>query len=507
MSLFNRLIKSAEATLASSGLAAQLTGRGNDEADQARVLRLLLERLGACDYGRVHRLESALSAAEFAKRAPVTRQQDLEPALLRHGHDGGFLLAPEPCVAVLSTLDSPDEPVRRLPLTATARQHFSRAWKTSLFAASLGDIPAARLNASAALLGAPPGFAKALTQAPESLDMLVAQCAAGLQPLAPLPFDATPDLLATEAPEVLLAGDPLWLASEFPEALIATDAGSMLAKRPTWAAALGVLVGYRRTTHLMADQARLLLGHPVRTHEIFATEAGVIATQAGEAEAGLRLLTNHGLYFEFVPVSEHATTSLDGLGAKALPLSALQPGALYALLVSNTAGLCRYDTGELIRCHSTHPLRIFPEGRAARLLSCAGETLTERAIYTAAAQCCNRHAWAIVHLHVAPCPTAQGKPPAHEWWIELKPGSKETPTGPALCELIDEQLSRHNEAYAKARSSGRLAAPLVRLVIPGVFSQWLRKNSRIDARFCMPRCSQNRFIANELSGIAKFCDQ
>jgi hypothetical protein len=94
----------------------------------------------------------------------------------------------------------------------------------------------------------------------------------------------------------------------------------------------------------------------------------------------------------------------------------------------------------------------------------------------------------------------------HEWWIELKPYTQETPTGPVLAAELDVELKRLNEDYEAKRVGGGLEAPHVKLVMPGVFEHWLRTKDKWGGQNKMPRCRSDRQIADELAQVARFHD-
>jgi hypothetical protein len=92
----------------------------------------------------------------------------------------------------------------------------------------------------------------------------------------------------------------------------------------------------------------------------------------------------------------------------------------------------------------------------------------------------------------------------HEWWVELKPGTSMTPTGPIIGIELDVELKRLNPEYASRRNAGSLEAPFVRLVMPGVFEHWMRHHGKWGGRNKMPRCSSDRIVADELSKVLQF---
>jgi hypothetical protein len=92
----------------------------------------------------------------------------------------------------------------------------------------------------------------------------------------------------------------------------------------------------------------------------------------------------------------------------------------------------------------------------------------------------------------------------HEWWVELRPGTTMTPTGPIMAVELDHELMRLNGDYNAKRSRGALDAPFVRLVMPGVFEHWMRFHGKWGGLNKMPRCRSDRIIADELGSSLQF---
>ena len=91
----------------------------------------------------------------------------------------------------------------------------------------------------------------------------------------------------------------------------------------------------------------------------------------------------------------------------------------------------------------------------------------------------------------------------HEWWIEIKPGSEETPSAPVLGDELDAELQLLNEDYEAKRQGGGLEPPVVRLVPSGFFAQWLSLNGKWGGQNKMPRCRSDRTIADDFARMAR----
>ncbi len=258
-----------------------------------------------------------------------------------------------------------------------------------------------------------------------------------------------------------------------------------------------------------ACELRAVCGPGVQFHEVYPASEGFIAAQDAEPEAGMRLMADAGIHYEFIPLADYDEARLSHLGAKALPLEGVKTGVDYVLVMSTPAGLARYIIGDVVRFVSTEPARLVYTGRTRLQLSAFGEHVIEKELTDALIAVCARHAWQVVNFHVAPIfinsLTGQ-KRGSHEWWLELRAGTVETPTGPVIAEELDRELQRLNDDYEAKRKGGGLLMPTVRLVMPGVFEQWQREMGRWGGQNKMPRCRSDRLIADDLARVSPFHD-
>jgi hypothetical protein len=199
--------------------------------------------------------------------------------------------------------------------------------------------------------------------------------------------------------------------------------------------------------------------------------------------------------------------ALPDAGLHAVPLEGVKTGVDYVILITTPAGLVRYVLGDIVRFLSTQPPRLIHVGHTQLHLSALGEFVTENELGEVLAAHCRQNDWHLVNFHVAPVGlerTAGRERAAHEWWIELKPGSVRTPFGPAMAAGLDQGLQKLNAGYQASRRAGSLSAPIVRLVMPGTFAHWLRHHQRHPGFHRVPRARSDRQIADELGQISPF---
>ena len=90
---------------------------------------------------------------------------------------------------------------------------------------------------------------------------------------------------------------------------------------------------------LFAEALRASLGPTVSFHEVYTAAEGIFAAQDGNNVAGLRLLTDTGVFYEFLPAAGYNEGTLAHSSAQCVPLARVQPGVDYVLLVTTPAGL------------------------------------------------------------------------------------------------------------------------------------------------------------------------
>jgi len=220
------------------------------------------------------------------------------------------------------------------------------------------------------------------------------------------------------------------------------------------------------------------------------------------------VMADLGLFFEFVPMADLELNRVEHLGPKAVPLAEVRSGVDYAVLLTTPGGLVRTLLGDVVRFTSTEPPRLVYVGRTALRLNSAGERVSEKDLTDVLTGVCNRNQWRIVNFHVAPLPTTPSltgqRRTRHEWWVELKPGTVATPTGPQIAAMIDADLQQINGDYAERRRKGALETPYVRLVMPGVFEHWLRHAGKWGGQHKLPRCRPDRTLADQFAKITNF---
>lgn len=492
-------------------------------SDQDAAFKDLTPRLALGSYWRQFGLESGIKYEQFRARVPLHTHERLAPTLAQMLRGEADVLWPGRCSLFARTAGTSTGTPRLVPLTDEMLAHTRRAGRDAALYYTVRAKHAGVFRGRHLLFGSPPTLAPVPGAASAEL------VAADLSGIAALSLPAWAERHLYE-PGIAAAAQTDWSARlDAVAARTATRDITLLAGLPTWllslAHALGSSAGHRASLQTLwpnleccihtgvplapyHDQLRAALGADVTFHEVYAATEACIATQDADSRAGLRLMADLGVFFEFLPLAELDESRLDQLGARALPLADVKAGIDYALLVTTPSGLCRHLLGDVVRFTSVAPHRLNYVGGTTLQLNAFAERVSERDVTEILATLCQRNAWSLAQFHVAPR-FASGEMTGqqrgrHEWWVELKPGTVATPTGPQIAAELDPALQRSNNTYADRRRAGILDTPVVRLVMPGVFEHWLRFHGRTGGQFKVPRCRSDRHVADELAQITNF---
>ncbi|MBI5691861.1 MAG: GH3 auxin-responsive promoter family protein [Verrucomicrobia bacterium] len=491
--------------------------------EQESTRASLVSRLAGTAYGRFHGLEQGLSAGAFRTRMPVTDYETLEPWIERMKAGEAGVLWPGVCRHFAVSSGTTAGRTKYLPVTSAMLDHFRHTGLISLglYANRAGHARVFQgrhlfLGGSTTLVRLPTpagpgawcGDLSGITalNLPAWVEHLLYEPGKEIAQLAEWPAKLEAIVDRTVSRDItLVAGIPSWLLV-LAEVLRRRTGG---APAPVCWPNLECLIHGGVPVGPFAAELWEAYGPQVRFHEVFPASEAFIAAQEAEPEAGLRLLTGAGVYYEFLPLRAFAPGRLAELGGQALPLDAVQPGVDYVLLLTTPAGLCRYVIGDVVRFISTRPPRLLYVGRTRLQLSAFGEHVIEKELTDTLSEVGARHRLAVANFHVAPLfvdAAAGANRGRHEWWLEFRPASSPG-TEADLAGELDRALQQRNDDYEAKRRGGGLDAPRVRVVPPGTFEGWLRQHGKWGGQHKMPRCRSDRAIADELAAlVAPLCD-
>jgi hypothetical protein len=244
------------------------------------------------------------------------------------------------------------------------------------------------------------------------------------------------------------------------------------------------------------EQFKRLMGPGINYMEMYNASEGFFAAQDDPAEDGLLLFTQHGIFYEFMPVEEYGKQFPETIG-----LSDVELNKNYALVISTNGGLWRYIVGDKVRFTSLSPFKIKVSGRLKHYINAFGEELIVDNSDNALAIACNKTGAIINDYTAAPVYFSDHCNGAHEWLIEFE---KEPADLKMFVYELDAALKTLNSDYeAKRHKDIALRMPIIHSLNKSVFKEWLRKKGKLGGQHKIPRLSNERVYVDEILEIAR----
>ena len=227
-------------------------------------------------------------------------------------------------------------------------------------------------------------------------------------------------------------------------------------------------------------------------YEIYNASEGFFAIQDRNDSDELLLMLDYGIFYEFIPFQPNSIVSNDSV----IPLSNVELGINYAVVITTNAGLWRYQIGDTIRFTCLSPYRIQVTGRTKHHINAFGEELIIDNVEKALGKVCAKTKSIISNYTAAPIFMEEGTKGAHEWIIEFE----KTPESITEFSIqLDLALQNENSDYeAKRYKNMTLLNLKLHTARKDLFYDWHRRNEKLGGQNKVPRLSNSRTLLEEL---------
>lgn len=231
--------------------------------------------------------------------------------------------------------------------------------------------------------------------------------------------------------------------------------------------------------------------------EVYNASEGYFSAQdTANAEDGMLLLLQNGIYYEFLPMEEWEQEF-----PCAIPLWEVETGKNYALVISTNGGLWRYLPGDTVMFTNLNPYRIRVTGRTKQFVNAFGEEVMVDNTDRALAETCMATGAVVSEYTVAPVYLQGGQKGGHEWLIEFErpPSDLEV-----FNTLLDSNLQKINSDY-EAKRFGDIALERLMLhpVPQGTFYRWMRARGKFGGQHKVPRLANHRAYVEEIKELLR----
>lgn len=235
----------------------------------------------------------------------------------------------------------------------------------------------------------------------------------------------------------------------------------------------------------------VLIGKKIQILQTFPASEGFFAYQNDMNTDELLLLTNNGIFYEFIPLKNYNNKPIQ----KTYTIEEIELDIDYALIISTNAGLWRYDIGDTIRFTSKNPYKIIITGRTTHYTSAFGEHVIAHEVESSLKETLQKFHCSISEFTVAPQTNPKKGLPYHEWLIEFETPPKN------LLEFeyyLDQKMQKKNIYYCDL-IKGKILNPLKIFKVKKYgFKKYMNFIGKLGGQNKIPRLSNNRKIANFL---------
>lgn len=216
-----------------------------------------------------------------------------------------------------------------------------------------------------------------------------------------------------------------------------------------------------------------LFSKPVQIVDTYLASEGFIASQQRPETDAMQLVTDGGIYFEFVPFKPEYINPDGSIveDAPVLHLGAVKENVDYALIISTVSGAWRYLIGDTIKFTDVDRAEIKITGRTKFFLNVVGSQLSVLKMETAITDLQNKFDTAIKEFTV--CAKKNKGEFYHVWTL----GTTTEVSEKELASHLDDLLQKANKNYKVARSKA-LKGVIVNKVAPEIFSKWNDYNKK-----------------------------
>ncbi|MBX2829440.1 MAG: GH3 auxin-responsive promoter family protein [Flavobacteriaceae bacterium] len=473
---------------------------------QEELLQSLLQQAKGTEYGKRYDFSSIQSYREYADRVPISQYEDIEPDIERSRCGEANIFWHKPIKWFAKSSGTTNAKSKFIPVSEESLENCHYAASKDLLCMYLNNNPDAQLfvgkglrlggskelykengtafgDLSAILIDNMPFWAE-FSSTPSSEISLMADWETKMQAIV----DETINENVTS-----LAGVPSWMLVLLNNVLETTCKKHIFEIWPN----LEVYFHGGVSFDPYIDQYNKLFPREnFRYYEIYNASEGFFAIQDRNANKELLLMLDYGIFYEFIPMDSYGTPN-----ERIIPLSEVQVGKNYAIVITTNAGLWRYKIGDTVRFTSINPYRIKVTGRTKHHINAFGEELIIENAEAALKKTMQMTASEIVDYTAAPIFMNGREKGAHEWIIEFKTPPKDVTE---FTQLLDRSLQEVNSDYeAKRFNNTTLNAPKIHCGRERLFYDWLKEKDKLGGQHKVPRLSNTRDYLEELLHLNK----
>jgi len=469
-----------------------------DHAEQLQraVLARLVRSAARTAWGERHGYDRLRCYEDFAARVPLTDYEALKGDIDRMRRGERDILWPGRVRWYAKSSGTTNDKSKFIPVSDRGLQHLHYAGGRDSVALYLRNRPDSRLFTGRSLIlggSHQPNYDSASSRVGD-LSAILNENASPFVRLFRVPskttalledFDRKRELIAEETFDknvTSIAGVPSWMMAVLMKVLERSGAKTIDEVWPNLEVFFhgGVaFTPYREQYHRLIPSARMSY------METYNASEGFFGLQTDPGDRAMTLMLDYDVFYEFIPLEEVGTAH-----PTVLPLWEVEAGRHYALVISTSCGLWRYQIGDTVRFTQTFPHKFVISGRTKSFINAFGEELimdnAEKGIEAA----CKATGAQISDYTAAPIFMDSNAKCRHQWLIEF---TKMPNSISDFERILDSKLQEINSDYeAKRFHDVTLQQLEVVVARKNLFNDWLKLKGKLGGQHKIPRLSNSR---------------
>lgn len=477
------------------------------EEIQRKVLARLLREAAQTAYGRDHGFGEIRSYEEFSRTVPVNTYEELKGFIDRMRHGERDVLWKGRVKWYAKSSGTTNDKSKFIPVSSAGLHDTHYAGGTDAVALYLHSHPESRLfDGRALILG---GSHQPNYNLPGSLvGDLSAILIENINPVVNLfrvpkkrvallsDFEEKRDLIAREALRknvTNLSGVPSWMMGVITRVLELSGKQYLDEVWPNLEVFFhgGIaFTPYRELYHSLIRSPRM---HYMETYN---ASEGFFGLQSDLADPAMLLMLDYGVFYEFIPLEEVGKEQ-----PQVVPLWEVETNRNYAIVITTSCGLWRYQIGDTVRFTQTKPYKFVISGRTKSFINAFGEELIVDNAEQGLAEACQQTGAQVREYTAAPVFMDETGKCRHQWVIEFA----KMPTNVGeFATILDRTLQNVNSDYEAKRYKNITLQPLEIIVgRTDLFHDWLSSRGKLGGQHKVPRLANNRAIIEEVIALNK----
>ncbi len=469
---------------------------------QHRILRYLVDRAKDTEYGRHHLFSTIRSYDDFVQNVPMNTYEELKSDIDRMRRGDANVLWPGLIRWYAKSSGTTNDKSKFIPVSSEGLHNVHYRGGADVVAIYLRNNPASRMfDGKGLILGG--SHAPNYTQPNSLVGDLSAILIENINPLANLKrvpskeaallsdFEVKRDRIARETMKknvTNLSGVPSWMMSVLVRVLELSGKQHL---EEVWPHLEVFFHGGIAFTPYRKQYEQLITKPDMHYMETYNASEGFFGIQDDPSDTSMLLMLDYGIFYEFLPMDE-----LDNERPDIVPLEGVEVGRNYAMLITTSCGLWRYQIGDTVQFTSVNPYKFIITGRTKYFINAFGEELimdnAERGLEAA----CKATGAQISEYTAAPIYMDAKAKCRHQWLIEF---AKEPCDLKEFATILDSKLQEINSDYEAKRFHDVTLQPLeVIPARPELFNDWLKSKGKLGGQHKIPRLSNSRANIDEM---------